>query len=249
MALTPENIVIQSFWDGPITTMERLSAASFLKNGHQFNLYSYQNGIALGGLPKGTTVLDADQILPRSMMDKFPTKQQFADYFRVVLLNKYGGWWVDCDQICLMPFDFQQPYVFVDSSHSSVLMTSPMKAPQYAPIMQEWQGRIEEKIPDIDKLGFQDLGPLLLPELVEKFELKRWVRSHHTFAPIDWTEASKIVDPGYERKLNVAYAVHLYHAMWNNGPQSTQPEHSFSPNTEGHYHSRSIYEILKRRYL
>jgi hypothetical protein len=35
------NRIIQGFWTGPLTTMERLSMASFVQNGHKLHVFSY----------------------------------------------------------------------------------------------------------------------------------------------------------------------------------------------------------------
>ena len=37
-----DNLVVQGFWQGDFTTMERLCVKSFMAAGHSFELYSYE---------------------------------------------------------------------------------------------------------------------------------------------------------------------------------------------------------------
>lgn len=56
------NRVIQSLWvHGRLSPMERLCIRSFLAHGHEFHLYAYG---PLEGVPEGTRVVDAREILP-----------------------------------------------------------------------------------------------------------------------------------------------------------------------------------------
>src|SRR4029077_9309329 len=92
--------------------MERLCITSFLQNGHPFHLYVYQ---PIEGVPDGTVVLDANQILPSSRVFKYKdhdTYAGFSNFFRYKLLCEKGGWWVDADTVCLQPFEFPEPLVF-----------------------------------------------------------------------------------------------------------------------------------------
>lgn len=100
--------IIQSLWIGPeLSVVELLSINSFLKNGHEFHLYVYQH---INNIPLGTILKDANDIIP--FTDKFSISQgfgegslaPFSDYFRLNLLQKKGGWWVDLDVVCLKNF-------------------------------------------------------------------------------------------------------------------------------------------------
>ena len=105
--------VIQGLWIGDhLSTMEQLSIASFLDHGHEYHLYVYQ---PVSNVPTGTSVKDAYEILPESMIfqyRKHPSYAGFANFFRYKLLLDVGGWWVDTDTVCLRPFDFASDYVF-----------------------------------------------------------------------------------------------------------------------------------------
>src|SRR4051812_44012710 len=92
--------------------MEQLAIRSFLHHGHEFRLYTYQ---PVENLPPGTVELDAAEILPASAIFESASHKTFAgfsNFFRYKLLLEKGGWWVDSDVVCLVPFDFPTPYVF-----------------------------------------------------------------------------------------------------------------------------------------
>jgi hypothetical protein len=58
------NKIIQGLWIGPeLSTLEQLSIASFLQNGHDYHLYVYDEP---KNVPVGTLIRDAGEILPSS---------------------------------------------------------------------------------------------------------------------------------------------------------------------------------------
>ena len=107
------NEIIQGLWVGPeLSVMEQLSVSSFLRHGHQYHLYVYDD---VKNIPAGTVIKDGNEILSASRI--FQYKQQasysgFSNFFRYKLLLERGGWWVDTDTVCLKPFDFSEEYVF-----------------------------------------------------------------------------------------------------------------------------------------
>ena len=95
--------------------MERLAVESFLRNGHSFHLYVYDD---VDGVPKGAVLKDANEIIPRAevfrnVQDK--TYAAFSDIFRYKLLAERGGYWVDTDVVCLRPFEFVHEHAFVQA--------------------------------------------------------------------------------------------------------------------------------------
>ena len=53
---------IVSFWHGPMSWLEALSIASFRRQGHRVEVYSYD---PVEGLPEGAIARDAAEVLPR----------------------------------------------------------------------------------------------------------------------------------------------------------------------------------------
>src|SRR5262252_2481320 len=105
--------VIQALWIGDrFSVMEQLCIWSFLRHGHAFHLYVYQETV---GISTGTVILDGNQILPASRIFTYKGQKTyvgFANFFRYKLLLEKGGWFVDADTICVRPFDFETDYVF-----------------------------------------------------------------------------------------------------------------------------------------
>src|SRR5881227_24224 len=104
---------IQSLWVGSrLSVLERLSIASFLKNGHSYILYTYE---PVEGVPAGAELKDANEILPSSSIFRYreyDTCSGFSNFFRYKLLLERGGWWADTDMICLKPFNLSAEFVF-----------------------------------------------------------------------------------------------------------------------------------------
>ena len=102
---------IVTFWHGPASWLERLSAASFLAAGHRVEVYGYE---PVAGLPEGVVLKDARDILPREKLVFYKGKGTpgvFSDYFRASLMAAEKGIWADLDVICLQPLADLPPLV------------------------------------------------------------------------------------------------------------------------------------------
>lgn len=96
--------VINSFWYGSeLTEIGELCINSFLKNGFEFKLWTYDLNLKV---PKGCELMDASKILKKELL--FRHKEEswvpFSIWFRFKLLYERGGAWTDMDIICLKPF-------------------------------------------------------------------------------------------------------------------------------------------------
>lgn len=95
--------IIQGLWIGPeLSRLEKLCINSFLKNGHEFHLYTYQDVI---GIPEKCKIKDANDIIPKDEIfyysDTKGNPSAFSNMFRYKLLYDLGGYWSDMDMICL----------------------------------------------------------------------------------------------------------------------------------------------------
>jgi len=130
---------IQGLWVGArLSVMERLSIASFLKNGHPYILYTYG---PVEGLPKGAELKDANEILPSSAIFTYTehaTCSGFSNFFRYKLLLERGGWWADTDMICLKPFSFAVDFVFSSERGGGgpIVNVGAIKVPAGSTVMQ-----------------------------------------------------------------------------------------------------------------
>ena len=232
------NRIIQGMWVGTeLSTMEQLSINSFLQNGHDYHLYAYNE---LAGVPRGTVIRDAAEILPPSAIFQYrdrPSYAGFADVFRFKLLLERGNWWADSDMICLRRFDFPQEYVFSSEINGGQELTNAgvIKAPAGSEAMAHAYSVCQTKDPR--KITWGEIGPSLVSEVVRKYRLDKYRKPYYTFCPIsDWR---KLIEPYIAGIHEEAYAIHLWNSTWDFLKQDKNAT----------YHPASIYEQLKARYL
>jgi mannosyltransferase OCH1-like enzyme len=232
------NRIIQGLWIGSgLSVMERLSIISFLRNGHEYHLYTYND---LPHVPDGVVIKDANRVLPASAIFQYkdrPSYAGFANYFRYQLLLERGGWWADTDVVCLRPFDFAPEYVFASEAAGGriVVNNGVIKAPAESEIMACAVGVCQTKRPD--QLVWGETGPKLLTELVRKYRLDEYQQPYEVFCPIeDW---HKVLEPYVAAIPETAYAIHLWNSMWQFGNQDKNAK----------YHPGCLYEQLKTKYL
>ncbi len=233
---------IQGLWIGPrLTTMEQLSIASFLAHGHPYHLYTFE---AVEGVPKGTSIRDAAEILPPSQIFQYRENKSyagFANFFRYKLLLEWGGWWVDTDVVALSPFTFASEYVFAserDKDGREFVTSGIIKAPKGCELMRlAWQ-TCQSK--DTDTLKWGETGPTLMHNSVLKLRLSEYVQSPNVFCPIDpplWYDA---ILPGRPTSFGPeTVAVHLWNEFWRR--LALGKNETYAPSC--------LYEHLKKSYL
>jgi Glycosyltransferase sugar-binding region containing DXD motif/Alpha 1,4-glycosyltransferase conserved region len=216
--------VIQSLWIGPsLSAMEQLSIASFLRQGHPYHLYVFDD---VADVPAGVTLFDAREILPASSIFRYREHDSvagFSNFFRYKLLAERGGWWADTDVVCLRPFDFAGEHVFASESfHGQAVVTScVLRAPaESAAMRQAW-----ERCSALDpaSIAWGETGPKLCAEVVRSFGLQSFVEAPEVFCPVPWWEWRSFVDGSWSQSVSPAtHAVHLWNEMWRrNGVAKT----------------------------
>lgn len=264
-----QNKVIQGLWvGGELSLMEQLSIQSFLKNGHEYHLYTYED---IKNIPPGTTVKDGNEILPADEI--FTIKSGwgigsysgFADLFRVHLLKERGGWWVDTDIICLKHFDFESDYV-ISSSHEGewgdLANNCVLKLPPDSSLANYLVQVCHQK--KLEDTGFGELGPGLIQKAIAELGYEKHIVSHGAFCPITWRAVKRIVYPKQKltpekvvediknqirpflrhhqrpgRITQNSYALHLWNEVWR--------QNSLDKNAQ--YDKKCLYERLKGKYL
>ena len=235
------NEVIQGLWIGPeLSVMERLSISSFLKNGHEYHLYVYDD---LANVPLGTVVRDADEILARSKIFRYKHQASYAgfsNFFRYKLLLERGGWWADTDLVCLRRFDFTEEHVFGSEmcGGREVVTSGIIKAPAGSQAMACAWNVCQSKEPE--KLIWGETGPKLVAEVVRQFSLYSHVKSHEIFCPLGYDQWRKVLEPDTDESLlKESYSIHLWNEMWRAAGQ----------NKNASYDPACLYERLKRKCL
>jgi hypothetical protein len=111
---------IVTFWHGPMDALRRTCLRSQLAAGHKITVYSFDT---IPGLPAGIANADAEAILPHAFSERLRPPQpdgswrdwttlQFSDFFRMKLMAKGLGLWLDADVLLLKPIEIDpaKPY-------------------------------------------------------------------------------------------------------------------------------------------
>ncbi len=111
---------VVTFWHGPLDALRRTCLRSQIAAGHKVTVYSFD---AIPGLPEGVGNAEAEAILPHSFSEKLRpaepdgswrdwTMLQFSDFFRMRLMSKGAGLWLDADVLLLKPVEIDpaNPY-------------------------------------------------------------------------------------------------------------------------------------------
>jgi len=104
---------VVTFWHGPLDALRRLCLKSQLAAGHKVTVYSFE---PLAGLPNGIGNAEAEAILPFAFAQKLRPPQpdggwrdwttlQFSDFFRMRLMARNAGLWLDADVLLLKPVE------------------------------------------------------------------------------------------------------------------------------------------------
>jgi hypothetical protein len=104
---------VVTFWHGPLDALRRLCLSSQLAAGHRVTVYSFE---PLAGLPDGVGNAAAEPILPFAFAERLRPPErdggwrdwtilQFSDFFRMRLMAKRAGLWLDADVLLLKPVE------------------------------------------------------------------------------------------------------------------------------------------------
>jgi hypothetical protein len=106
-----EKEIANLFWHGELSALETACIKSFVNKGFHTKLWSYNNLTV-----EGAESCDARLVLPEEDLQKYKQIFQndanstrtfhasmaaFSDAFRLMVVDKFGGWWFDCDCYCL----------------------------------------------------------------------------------------------------------------------------------------------------
>jgi hypothetical protein len=111
---------IVTFWHGPLDRLRQTCLRSQLAAGHKVTVYSFD---PIPGLPDGVGNAEAEAILPHAFSERLRPAQadgswrdwtllQFSDFFRMRLMERRAGLWLDADVLLLkaIGLDPARPY-------------------------------------------------------------------------------------------------------------------------------------------
>lgn len=207
---------VASFWAGEdLSFVEQMVIRSYLDQGCDFTLYL---GHPVGGIPAGTPVRDASEILPRpAFVTDQPDRKALAawsDYFRMALLRQSRVLWVDLDAYCQRPFDLPGDYAFAagdpgqflcgvlglpQTSPALARMTELLSGPEVIPpwIEPDRINRLRRRGPlGPMQLPWGSVGPHLLNHALHESGEDRHALPPATFYPAFRNTLSRLWHPG-----------------------------------------------------
>lgn len=219
--------IFNGLWIGEITDLCRLSINSYLANGHEYRLWTYDDI----DIP-GVTICDANNIVERSVYHKWancsrPHKwQTFANYFRFKLILEYGGWWADLDSVAVRHHDFEDDYVFssietptreqlksVTNHPYGNIPNGCFRSPKGAPYLGELVSKLEnEGFMDGNCPDFAIWGVVAFSKAIYTHGLDKYKQEKAIFCPFPPSS----IDSLYSKRLVIpdwAYSVHFYNWM------------------------------------
>ena len=229
--------IVQSVWIGSaLPPLQQLSIRSFLAEGHEYHLYTYDN---VAEVPDGATICDGSEILPRDAIFCYQhgfgqgSYSAFSNLFRYKLIFERGGWWVDTDVVCLRMFQFDDSFVFAtenDDDGTVNCATCAFKCPAGASVLEYCIDVVLSR--NKDTLRWGEIGPQLFSAAVRRYGLTAHCTPVEIFNPVDFVDFSSLVAPGFDMtRLAQSYAVHFWNQMWksrNMDPTADPPPDSLS---------------------
>ena len=206
--------VFRSFWHGgPLSPVEVLCINSFLKQGHNFELFSYESL----DVPDGTRLLDAREILPEDRIFKCRrgTYSAFSDLFRYKMLYVRGGWWVDCDVICISSNITHKKMVFARQGgvdQGNLINNAILRIPKGHQLTARLVASAERAGPD---LPWGEIGPQLLTKTVAELGLEHCALRSELLYPLFWPEALVLYDPARRQYLENRIVDSMFVHLWN----------------------------------
>ena len=144
---------IVTFWRGPLDRLRLTCLRSQVAAGHKVTVYSFD---PIPGLPDGVDHADAEAVLPRSFSEKLRpprpdgswrdwTTLQFSDFFRIRLMARGAGLWLDADVLLLKPIKIDPAKPFFARERGRQLGNSVLYLPTDDPIVQAFEALMEQE--------------------------------------------------------------------------------------------------------
>ncbi|MDA9422467.1 MULTISPECIES: hypothetical protein [Bradyrhizobium] len=144
---------IVTFWHGPMDALRRTCLRSQLAAGHKVTVYSFDT---IPGLPAGVDNADAEAILPHAFSERLRPPQpdgswrdwttlQFSDFFRMRLMAKNLGLWLDADVLLLKPVEIDPARPYFAWERPRQLGNSVIYLPAEHGIVRAFEGLMEQE--------------------------------------------------------------------------------------------------------
>src|ERR1700731_664366 len=146
------------FGQAPLDRLRQTCLTSQLAAGHRVTVYSFD---PLAGLPDGVGNAEAEAVLPHAFAEKLRptgadgvwrdwTTLQFSDFFRMQLMARSAGLWLDADVLLLKPVEIDPAKPYFPWERAGQLGNSVLYLPSGDPIVTAFAAlmRQDELTPD-----------------------------------------------------------------------------------------------------
>ena len=218
-----EKTVANFFWNDEkkFTIYEYACLQSFVKNGFEVNLYSYDKI----KLPKGATLKNATNILDKQDLRKFVHEGKkgclaaFSDKFRIHLMKKVRGWYFDCDILCLRHSKY---FLELEGKNDIIVGLETKNNVNNAILKIEDIQTLDILLTEIKKSGFVfkwgEIGPNLITKIMKREKKFHLALDQHIFYPLNYKSDFKLLlMPNYNIEANKltknSYTCHNYNQI------------------------------------
>lgn len=240
-----------TLWIGDsLGRIERACLKSMLRQGHRVALYCYQ---IPEGVPAGVEILDASDVLPRSLIPASWSKRSdlYSDWFRYEVQRRGLGTWLDLDIYLVAPLDLERAYLFGREDPrfiNGAVLRLPASSPMLPELLRQFDGhtiprsmRFDRRIEfavrrlvtgevDLARTPWGTTGPAAVTECARRFNLTSEALPREVFYPAGWPDAKWILDPEIKLEDLITertVAVHLWNELIKPFKNAPAPEGSF----------------------
>jgi hypothetical protein len=164
---------VVTFWHGPLDKLRLICLRSQVAAGHKVTVYSFE---PLGQLPDGVANAEAEAILPHAFSEKLRPPQpdgtwrdwttlQFSDFFRMRLMARNAGLWLDADVLLLKPVEIDETKPFFAWERPRQLGNSVLYLPSGDPIVVAFERLMEQEELTPDWLALRHRLAFMLRQL------------------------------------------------------------------------------------
>jgi len=143
---------VVTFWHGPLDRLRLTCLRSQVAAGHKVTVYSFE---PLPQLPDGVGNAEAEAILPHAFSEKLRpplpggswrdwTTLQFSDFFRMRLMARSAGLWLDADVLLLKPVEIDPAKPYFAWERPRQLGNSVLYLPAGDPIVAAFEGLMKQ---------------------------------------------------------------------------------------------------------
>ena len=143
---------VVTFWRGPLDALRQTCLRSQVAAGHKVTVYSFD---PVPGLPEGVGNADAEAILPHAFAERLRPSEpdgswlvwtilQFSDFFRIRLMTRGAGLWLDADVVLLRPVRIDPAKPFFGWERPHLIGNSVLYLPKDDPIVRAFEDLMKQ---------------------------------------------------------------------------------------------------------